>query len=101
MSTKLTRDTPKCSPRSSTPIVNFDFHNDGELNGADVKKFRSLTMTAAYLAMDRYDIQHTAKQLATEMKTPTNEGMVKTKTPSALLKWGTASGAEIQKAMGA
>ena len=29
--------------------------------------------------MDRYDNQHTAKELATEMKTPTNEGMVRLK----------------------
>ena len=36
-------------------------------------------MTVAYLAMDRYDIQHTAKEFATEMKTPTNEGMVRLK----------------------
>ena len=36
-------------------------------------------MTAAYLSMDRYDIQHAAKELATEMKTPTNEGMVRLK----------------------
>ena len=36
-------------------------------------------MTAAYLAMDRYDIQHMAKELATEMKTPTNEGMARLK----------------------
>ena len=36
-------------------------------------------MTAAYLAMDRYDIQHTAKELATEMKIPMNEEMVRLK----------------------
>ena len=36
-------------------------------------------MTAAYLSMDRYDIQHAAKELATEMKTPTNEGIVRLK----------------------
>ena len=63
----------------TSPIVKYDVHNDGELKGADVKKYRSLTMTAAYLSMDRYDIQHTAKELATEMKTPTNEGMVRLK----------------------
>ena len=63
----------------TSPIVKYDVHNDGELKGADVKKYRSLTMTAAYLSMDRYDIQHTAKELATEMKIPTNEGMVRLK----------------------
>ena len=29
--------------------------------------------------MDKYDIQHTATELATEMKTPTKEGMVRLK----------------------
>ena len=51
-----------------SPIVKYDIHNDGELKGADVKKFKSLTMTVAYFAMDRCDIQHTAKELATETK---------------------------------
>ena len=36
-------------------------------------------MRGAYLAQDRYDIQHATKELATEMKTPTNEGMVSLK----------------------
>ena len=31
----------------TSPIVKYDVHNDGELKGADVKKYRSLTMTAA------------------------------------------------------
>ena len=48
----------------TSPIVKYDLHNDGELKGADVKRYRSLTMTAAYLAMDRHDIQHTAKELS-------------------------------------
>ena len=52
----------------TSPAVKYDIHNDGELKGADVKKYRSLTMTTAYLSMDRYDIQHAAKELATEMK---------------------------------
>ena len=63
----------------TSPIVKYDLHNDGELKGADVKKFRSLTMTGAYLGSDRYDIQHATKELATEMKTPTQEGMVRLK----------------------
>ena len=63
----------------TSPIVKYDVHNDGELKGADVKIFRSLTMRGAYLAMDRYDIQHATKELATEMQTPTNEGVVRLK----------------------
>ena len=36
-------------------------------------------MRGAYLAMDRYDTQHCTVELATEMKTPTSEGMVRLK----------------------
>ena len=70
----------------TTPIVKYDVHNDGELKGADVKKFRSLTMRGAYLVQDRYDIQHATKSFATEMKTPTNEGMVSLKRLGRYLK---------------
>ena len=36
--------------------------------------------------MDRYDIQHATKELATEMKTPTNAGMVRLKRLARYLK---------------
>ena len=84
----------------TSPIVKYDLHNDGELKGADVRKYRSLAMTAVYLSMDRYDIQHAAKELATETKTLINEGMVRLKR-FALLERSTPSGAEIQEAIGA
>ena len=41
--------------------------NDGELKGALVTTFRSLTVRGAYLAQDRYDLQHATKELATEI----------------------------------
>ena len=63
----------------NSPIVKRDIHNDGELPSAQVTTYRSLTMRGAYLAQDRYDIQHCTKELATEMKTPTNEGLVRLK----------------------
>ena len=55
----------------TSPIVKRDLHNDGELKGADVRRFRSLTMRGSYLGHDRYDIQNAIKELATGMKTPT------------------------------
>ena len=61
------------------PIVRRDLHNDGELKGADVRRFRSLTMRGSYLGHDRYDIQNASKELATGMKTPANEDMVSLK----------------------
>ena len=70
----------------TSPIVKRDVHNDGELPSAQVTTYRSLTMRGAYLAQDRYDIQHTTKELATEMKTPTNEGMVRLKRLARYLK---------------
>ena len=63
----------------TSPIVKRDLHNDGELKGKDCTTFRSLTMRGSYLGQDRYDLQHAIKELATEMKTPTNEGMVSLK----------------------
>ena len=47
-------------------------------------------MTAAYLAMDRCDIQHSDEE---------RDGQ--TKALSALLEWSTPSGAENQEAIGA
>ena len=44
----------------TSPIVKRDVHNDGELPSAQVTTYRSLTMRGAYLAQDRYDIQHTS-----------------------------------------
>ena len=43
-------------------------------------------MRGAYLAQDRYDLQHAAKELATEMKTPTNEGWTRLKRMGRYLK---------------
>jgi len=48
--------------------------NDGELTSALVTTFRSLTMRGAYLAQDRYDLQHATKELATEMKHQQTKG---------------------------
>ena len=62
------------SKEVNSPIVKRDTNNDGELDSALVTTFRSLTMRGAYLAQDRYDLQHATKELATEMKTPTDEG---------------------------
>ena len=70
----------------TSPIVKRDMHNDGELPSAQVTTYRSLTMSGAYFAQDRYDIQHCTKELATDMKTPTNEGMVRLKRLARYLK---------------
>ena len=43
-------------------------------------------MRGAYLAQDRYDLQHATKELATEMKTPTNEGWTRLKRMGRYLK---------------
>ena len=51
----------------NSPIVKRDVHNDGELPSAQVTTYRSLPMRGAYLAQDRSDIPHAAKELATEM----------------------------------
>ena len=64
----------------TSPIVKRDVHNDGELPSAQVTTYRSLTMRGAYLAQGRYDIQ------PTEMKTSTNEGMVRLKCLARYLK---------------
>ena len=63
----------------TSPVVKRSLHNDGELKGADVRTYRSLTMRGSYLGQDRYDIQHGVKELATGMKTPTDEDMVSLK----------------------
>ena len=63
----------------TSPIVKRDLHNDGELKGDAVSTFRSLTMRDSYLGHDRYDIQNAITELATGMKTPTNEDMVSLK----------------------
>ena len=63
----------------TSPIVKRDLHNDGELKGTDVRTSRSLAMRGSYLGHDRYDIQNAIKELATGMKTPTNEDMVSLK----------------------
>ena len=70
----------------TSPIVKRDMSNMSELPSAQVTTYRSLTMRGAYLAQDRYDIQHSTKELATEMKTPTNEGMVRLKRLARYLK---------------
>ena len=70
----------------TSPVVKRDLHNDGELKGKDCTIFRSLTMRGSYLGQDRYDLQHAIKELATEMKTPTNDGMVSLKRPARYLK---------------
>ena len=59
----------------NSPTVKRDLHNDGDLPGARVTTYRSPTMRGAYLAQDRYDIQDATKELATEVKAPTNEKM--------------------------
>ena len=63
----------------TSPVVKRDLHNDGELKVKDGTTFRSLTMRGSYLGHDRYDIQNAIKELATGMKTPTNEDMVSLK----------------------
>ena len=70
----------------TSPIVKRDLHNDGELPSAQVTTYRSLTMRGTYLAQGRHDIQHTTKELATEMKTPTNEGWMRLKRMGRYLK---------------
>eukprot|EP00959_Pyramimonas_sp_CCMP1952_P118839 2484678-Pyramimonas_sp.AAC.1 len=45
----------------------------------EVRRFRSLTMRAHYLAEDRYDLKFASKELAREMKCPTVSGMAKLK----------------------
>ena len=85
---QLVLKTPELegSKEVSCPIVKRDMTNDGVLPSAQVTTYRSLTMRGAYLAQDRYDIQHTTKELATEMKEPTNEGMVRLKRLGRYLK---------------
>ena len=61
----------------TSPIVKRDLANDTLLTGTKTRQYRSLTMKGAYLAQDRYDIQHCTKELATEMKAPTEEGMLR------------------------
>ena len=63
----------------TSPIAKRDLHNDGELKGADVRRFKSLTIRGSYLGHDRYDIQNAIQELATGMKFPTNEDMVSLK----------------------
>ena len=53
-----------------------DLHNDAELKGDAVRTFRRLTMRGSYLGQDRYDLQFAIKELASGMKTPTEEDMV-------------------------
>ena len=67
------------SKEVNSPIGKRDVNNDGELDSALVTTFRSLTMRGSYLAHDRYDLQHAVKELATEMKTSTNEGWTRLK----------------------
>jgi len=49
------------------------------LVGADITKYRSATMRAAYLAQDRFDVQFTVKELAKEMHHPTTWSVHKLK----------------------
>ena len=70
----------------NSPIVKRDISNNGELRSALVTTFRSLTMRGAYLAQDRYDLQHATKELATGMKTPTDEGWTRLKRLGRYLK---------------
>ena len=51
----------------TSPVVERDLHNDGELKGEAVRTFRSLTMRVSYLGQDRYDLQFAIKDLATGM----------------------------------
>ena len=63
----------------TSPIVQYDLKNEKELQAEMVSPYRSLTMRGAYLAQDRYDIQYATKELATEMKAPTEEALVRLK----------------------
>ena len=82
-------------------VVKRDLHNDGKLKGESVRTFRSLTMRGSYLEQDRYDLQHAIKELATEMKNPTNEGMVSLKRVAPCLKKEAEGRAGLQVTIGA
>ena len=70
----------------NSPIVKRDLHIDGDLPSAQVTTYRSFTRRGAYLAQDRYDIQHATKALATDMKSPTHEVLVRLKRLARYLK---------------
>jgi hypothetical protein len=53
--------------------------DDTKLNDEDASFFRSYTMRAAYLSLDRCDISYTCKELARDMSSPTVASMAKLK----------------------
>ena len=67
------------SKEVTSPVVKRDLRNDGELKGEAIRTFRSVAMRGSYLGQDRYDLQLATKELATGMKTPTDEDMVSLK----------------------
>lgn len=65
-------------PVSSPGVAQQSFENK-ELSAEDTKMYRSLTMRAAYLSMDRPDIIYSVKEAARDMSRPTESSWLKLK----------------------